>query len=156
MFSAEDVLRDLAEQLRPFGIDEGSVPRDEAGLLTDEAGASPDAARVTAAPAARADGAKECAAPNVPHAAPVPVPQPAMNEGERAAAEHAAAAGAADGGENGEAGLLGYLRKHGPTHADILAAAAGLSAASANAALVGLEMLGKVRRLPGARYEVLP
>ena len=49
-----------------------------------------------------------------------------------------------------------YLRQHGPTHADILADAAGLSAAAANAALVGLEMLGKVRRLPGARYEAVP
>ena len=50
---------------------------------------------------------------------------------------------------------MDYLRQHGPTHADILADAAGLSAAAANAALVGLEMLGKVRRLPGARYEAV-
>ena len=70
-----------------------------------------------------------------------------LNEGERAAAENAAAA-------DGNADLLAYLRQHGPTHADVLADAAGLSAAAANAALVGLEMLGKVRRLPGARYEV--
>ena len=62
-------------------------------------------------------------------------------------AENAAAA-------DGNAGLLAYLRQHGPTHADVLADATGLSAAAANAALVGLEMLGKVRRLPGARYEV--
>ncbi|MBO5490465.1 MAG: DNA-protecting protein DprA, partial [Desulfovibrio sp.] len=56
----------------------------------------------------------------------------------------------------GNAVLLDYLRAHGPTQADVLAASAGLSAAATNAALIGLEMLGQVRRLPGARYEAVP
>ena len=174
VFSAEDVLRDLAEQLRPFGISEGSVPGEEEGLLEDvpvpqsskaagtsRASAPSAAGRGTAdkgAAAGKPGKANGQDAPTGEHAsenAPIiddassnacSTVQP-LNEGERAAAENAAAA-------DGNAGLLAYLRQHGPTHADVLADATGLSAAAANAALVGLEMLGKVRRLPGARYEV--
>lgn len=173
VFSAEDVLRDLAEQLRPFGISEGSVPDEEEGLLEDVsapespkvAGAHGASESSAACPSAASSGAAagksgkanrqdasageraskdasiiEDASNNADTVQP-------LNEGERAAAENAAAA-------DSNAGLLEYLRQNGPTHADVLADAAGLSAAAANAALVGLEMLGKVRRLPGARYEV--
>lgn len=173
VFSAEDVLRDLAEQLRPFGISEGSVPGEEEGLLEDvpapesskaagtsRASAPSAAGRGTAdkgAAAGKPGKADEQDAPTGEHASEnAPIIDDAssnactvqpLNEGERAAAENAAAA-------DGNADLLAYLRQHGPTHADVLADAAGLSAAAANAALVGLEMLGKVRRLPGARYEV--
>lgn len=175
VFSAEDVLRDLAEQLRPFGISEVGVPGEEEGLLEDVP--TPEAPKAAGAPKASATGATDQGtagrdatagkpgrakangqdAPTGEHASEnassiddassnAGTVQP-LNEGERAAAENAAAA-------DGNAGLLAYLRQHGPTHADVLADAAGLSAAAANAALVGLEMLGKVRRLPGARYEV--
>ena len=175
VFSAEDVLRDLAEQLRPFGISEGSVPGEEEGLLEDVP--APEAPKAAGAPKASATGAADQGttgrdatagkpgrakangqdAPTGEHASEIVssrddasskagTVQP-LNAGERAAAENVAAA-------DGNAGLLAYLRQHGPTHAEVLADAAGLSAAAANAALVGLEMLGKVRRLPGARYEV--
>ena len=163
VFSAEDVLRDLAEQLRPFGIDERSVPEQEEGLQEDvpaptpapaqnpaETQASKPAAQ-KASPKSDSDISADSTASVAAQAAP-PVAAPAappLNEGERAAAEHAA-------GSGGTSELVEYLRQHGPTHADILADAAGLSAAAANAALVGLEMLGKVRRLPGARYEAMP
>ena len=162
VFSAEDVLRDLAEQLRPFGIDERSVPEQEEGLQEDvpaptpapaqnpaETQASKPAAQ-KASPKSDSDISADSTASVAAQAAP-PVAAPAappLNEGERAAAEHAA-------GSGGTSELVEYLRQHGPTHADILADAAGLSAAAANAALVGLEMLGKVRRLPGARYEAV-
>ena len=164
VFSAEDVLRDLAEQLRPFGISEVDVPAEEEGLLEDVP--APEAPKVSESSAAsrgvvagKPGRAKTNGldAPTGEHASEnasiiddasskAGTVQP-LNEGERTAAENAAAA-------DGNAGLLEYLRQHGPTHADVLADAAGLSAAAANAALVGLEMLGKVRRLPGARYEV--
>lgn len=169
VFSAEDVLRDLAEQLRPFGISEVGVPAEEEGLLEDvPASESPKAAGKSRASTTGAAGQGAAAGkPGKAHGQDVPTGEHAsenassiddassnagtvqpLNEGERAAAENAAAA-------DGNAGLLAYLRQHGPTHADVLADAAGLSAAAANAALVGLEMLGKVRRLPGARYEVM-
>lgn len=168
VFSAEDVLRDLAEQLRPFGISEVGVPAAEEGLLEDvPAPESPKAAgKSRAATTGDAGLGAEAGKPGKANGQDVPARESAgenepiiddassmaatvqpLNEGERAAAENAAAA-------DGNAGLLAYLRQHGPTHADVLADAAGLSAAAANAALVGLEMLGKVRRLPGARYEV--
>ncbi|MCH5145026.1 DNA-protecting protein DprA [Desulfovibrio sp. UIB00] len=170
VFSAEDVLRDLAEQLRPFGISEGSVPGEEEGLLEDvpapESSKAEGALKASESSAAGRDAtagkpgrakANGQDAPTGEHASEnvsiiddasskAGTVQP-LNAGERAAAENVAAA-------DGNAGLLAYLRQHGPTHADVLADAAGLSAAAANAALVGLEMLGKVRRLPGARYEV--
>lgn len=176
VFSAEDVLRDLAEQLRPFGISEVGVPAEEEGLLEDVP--APEAPKAAGAPKASATGAADQGtagrdatagkpgrakangqdAPTGEHASEnvsiiddasskAGTVQP-LNAGERAAAENVAAA-------DGNAGLLAYLRQHGPTHADVLADAAGLSAAAANAALVGLEMLGQVRRLPGARYEVM-
>ena len=69
-----------------------------------------------------------------------------MNEAEQAAAERLAPA-------DTNAELLQYLHENGPAHADVLANAVGLSAAAANTALIGLEMLGRIRRLPGARYE---
>ncbi|MGV7095565.1 DNA-processing protein DprA [Desulfovibrio sp. QI0434] len=163
VFSAEDVLRDLAEQLRPFGISEGSVPGEEEGLLEDvpvpqsSKAAGTSRASAPSAAAGKPGKANGQDAPTGAHASETaPIIDDAssnactgqpLNEGERAAAENAAAA-------DGNADLLAYLRQHGPTHADVLADAAGLSAAAANAALVGLEMLGKVRRLPGARYEV--
>lgn len=174
VFSAEDVLRDLAEQLRPFGISEVGVLAEEEGLLEDvpapespkaagksRASITGDAGQGTAGQSAAAGKSGRAHGQDVPtgeHASEnassiddgssnAGTVQP-LNEGERAAAENAAAA-------DGNAGLLAYLRQHGPTHADVLADAAGLSAAAANAALVGLEMLGKVRRLPGARYEVM-
>ena len=168
VFSAEDVLRDLAEQLRPFGINEDSVPPQEEGLLAEVAApetapssapkpapkslsksssaASDDAVSGSSAHQAAATDAACGSAGQKAADAPC---APPLNDGERAAAEHAVNAG-------GNAGLLEYLLQHGPTHADALADAAGLSAAAANAALVGLEMLGKVRRLPGARYEAMP
>ena len=147
VFCAEDVLRDLAEQLRPFGIDEQSVPEQEAGLQEDVP-APPPAGGPAAKPAAVNGAAAAIVAPAPAPPADVPAAPP-LNATELAAAENAA-------GTGDNTGLIEYLRQHGPTHADILADAAGLSAAAANAALVGLEMLGKVRRLPGARYEAMP
>ena len=156
VFCAEDVLRDLAEQLRPFGIDEQSVPEQEEGLqeeglqeegLQEDIPAPPPAGGPAAKPAAVNGAAAAIVAPAPAPPADVPAAPP-LNATELAAAENAA-------GTGDNTGLIEYLRQHGPTHADVLADAAGLSAAAANAALVGLEMLGKVRRLPGARFEAV-
>ena len=49
--------------------------------------------------------------------------------------------------------LLDCLRQKGPMQADDLACTLAMPVSEMNAMLVGLEMLGQVRRLPGARYE---
>ncbi|MBQ3060590.1 MAG: DNA-processing protein DprA [Desulfovibrio sp.] len=51
--------------------------------------------------------------------------------------------------------LLQYLRNHGPVQADALSVVLECSAQELSSLLLGLEMLGEIRRLPGARYEAL-
>lgn len=51
--------------------------------------------------------------------------------------------------------LLDLLRLRGPLHADVLALDLKLPVAELHSLLIGLEMLGQIRRLPGARYEAL-
>lgn len=143
VFCAEDVLRDLAEQLRPYGISEKDLPEEAAAVLDPSTAAEESTASSAVRQRPESRRAAERAA-DPAHGAQ----DAALTAGERAAAQGLAPAG-------GNAVLLDYLRAHGPTQADVLAASAGLSAAAANAALIGLEMLGQVRRLPGARYEAV-
>ncbi|WP_308621007.1 DNA-processing protein DprA [uncultured Desulfovibrio sp.] len=112
VFSVEDILRDLAEVLRPYSISEASLPPEEA-------------------------------APQAPS------PAPPLAGAARAAAE---TLGTADRKER----LLAHLRENGAVHIDTLAQALEISVAELSALLVGLEILGRVRRLPGARYEATP
>lgn len=154
VFSAEDVLRDLAEQLKPYGISESSVPEGEDGLQTGTAadavepqgGRKPSAARAARHAAGEHGNGTQGHEGRSESAGPGPFSAQPMNEAEQAAAERLAPA-------DTNAELLQYLHENGPAHADVLANAVGLSAAAANTALIGLEMLGRIRRLPGARYE---
>lgn len=116
VFTVEDILRDLAEVLRPFSISEASLPPEEA---------------------------------TAPVPPPAPSPAPPLAGAARAAAE---TLGTADRKES----LLAHLRKNGAVHIDTLAQALEISVAELSALLVGLELLGVVRRLPGARYEAIP
>ena len=50
--------------------------------------------------------------------------------------------------------LMLLLREQGPLHVDELARLAGQDSAALAVTLLGLEMAGRVRRLPGAHYEV--
>ncbi len=52
-----------------------------------------------------------------------------------------------------KASVLAHLRANGAVHIDTLAQALEIPVAELSALLVGLEILGEVRRLPGARYE---
>ena len=51
--------------------------------------------------------------------------------------------------------ILEALRRHGPLQADDLATATALEIDALRAALIGLELDGEIRCLPGARYEAL-
>lgn len=118
VFTVEDILRDMADILRPFSISEASLPPE----LPEEAPQAP----TTAPPAA---------SPPLPVAA-------------REAAESLAATGPKER-------LLACLRGKGALHIDTLAQELELPVAELSALLVGLEILGSVRRLPGARYEAV-
>lgn len=112
VFSVEDILRDLAEVLRPFSISEASLPPED-------------------------------------DTSPEPPSAPPLAGAARAAAK---TLGTADHRER----LLAHLRKNGAVHIDTLAQMLEIPVAELSALLVGLEILGKVRRLPGARYEAAP
>jgi len=71
---------------------------------------------------------------------------------ERPSPQAAQAAKAILGGD-AASNVLAHLQKSGAMQFDALANAAGLAASQLNTILLGLEMTGKVRRLPGARYE---
>ena len=143
VFSAEDILRDLAPRLREYGLSRQRLQ-------------------------ARGEAERSAAAHDEPAAAPKECRQPAPSADARAAVSVAAAPeveaapaatknSAADlPGVSGEGRrILAALRRHGALQADDLAAATSLESAALNAALISLELLGQVRRLPGARYEAL-
>lgn len=130
VFSAEDILRDLAPRLREYGV---SRQRLQALGEAERSAAAHDGA-------ADARAAVPVAAAPEPEAAP-------------AAAENSAANTPGISGEGRR--ILAALRRHGALQADDLAAATSLESAALNAALISLELLGQVRRLPGARYEAL-
>ncbi len=56
---------------------------------------------------------------------------------------------------NDESGrVLAYLRANKAAHIDSICQMLDITPAQAGSLLIGMEMLGQVRRLPGARYEV--
>lgn len=142
VFSAEDILRDLADRLQAYGISR---------TLLDSRAASER----------RCLDAEETDPLTVaPPQKDTPQEQDAADSGtfsdERASSSPQAdcpearlllAAGAEDQ-------LMLLLREQGPLHVDELARLAGQDSAALAVTLLGLEMAGRVRRLPGAHYEV--
>lgn len=51
--------------------------------------------------------------------------------------------------------IVPLLREQGPLHVDALGAALGRTSAELAPVLLGLEIMGRIRRLPGARYEAV-
>lgn len=130
VFTVEDILRDMAELLRPFSISEDRLPPEP---LPPEPLPEDSPSAVSQTP----EGSS-------PQAPPCPPPSPAARR---------AVGSPARGGPKER--LLAHLRQKGALHIDTLAQDLELSVAELSALLVGLEILGAVRRLPGARYEAL-
>ncbi len=131
VFSAEDVLLDLAEQLRPFGISHETLPEEEKRAPFPRPEEEPAAATTRNAAAVPGKNSWPAAGPVCPSAdALVP--------------------------EERKERLLACLRAQGAMQADALALALDISVPELNTLLIGLEMLGRIKRLPGARYEALP
>ena len=143
VFSAEDILRDLAPRLRDYGVSRQRLQAlgeaERSAAAQDEPAAAAEECRLSA-PSSEARALVPAAAAPEPGAVP-------------AAAESRAAdlQGVSEEGRR----ILAALHRHGALQADDLAAAASLESAALNAALISLELLGQVRRLPGARYEAL-
>ncbi|MDR3362673.1 MAG: DNA-processing protein DprA [Desulfovibrio sp.] len=127
VFSAEDVLRDLADQLRPFGISEADLP--------EKSGFESAPAEVEETKVARRA------------AQPPPAPKKVRN-----VCAPAIALGSTDNRQR----LLECLRARGPMHTDALSLALGVQVAELSTLLVALEMTGEIKRLPGAQYRTLP
>ncbi len=141
VFSAEDILRDLADRLQAYGISRTLLDSRAASerRCLDEEGTD----LLTAPPQKDAPQEQEATAPG------------AFSD-ERASSSPQAdcpearlllAAGA-------EEPLMLLLREQGPLHVDELARLVGQDSATLAVTLLGLEMAGRVRRLPGSHYEV--
>ncbi|MDR2745092.1 MAG: DNA-processing protein DprA [Desulfovibrio sp.] len=129
VFAAEDILRDLADQLKLFGIGreilEGESParsgRNEISPNRLKAGENED----------NSSAARYVLSSDEPLSAIVPCPPENRHH------------------------LLECLRRNGDMQSDALAAALNLTAAELSPMLVSLEMTGQIKRLPGARYKAL-
>ena len=153
VFSAEDILRDLADRLQACGISRTLLDRRtacerqqlavdemrEAALAEeDDAGASTKLPEDTTKPEEAGTGADPASgdARSLIQDAGCPEAQLLLQGGD-------------------EDALMRLLREGGPLHVDDLARLAGQDSAALAVMLLGLEMSGRIRRLPGARYEVI-
>ena len=139
VFAPEDVLEDLAEPLRDFGV--------QAEHLTREA--AERRRRVEAEGTGLSRTLFACMPPETD--APARKVDPGDGEGAPAQGTDGETDTAAPAQDN----IVPLLREQGPLHVDALGAALGRSPAELAPVLLGLEIMGRIRRLPGARYEAV-
>lgn len=136
VFAPEDVLADLAGQLRAFGVQAEHLAREaeeRRRQTADEGMALSRALFATMpldAPSREDDGMMLKTSPSEAQEEAETVP-PAQDS------------------------IVPLLREQGPLHVDALGAALGRTPAELAPVLLGLEIMGRIRRLPGARYEVV-
>ncbi|MEG2171888.1 MAG: DNA-processing protein DprA [Desulfovibrionaceae bacterium] len=123
VFSAEDIMRDLAVSLENYGI--------SGDALGPDYGASSDSWTAGESP---------------PLPSPRPVPSPAVPvQGVKPRTARPL--------PEGDAGsLVAYVRQHGSTHVDTLCVALNLPVARVNSLLIELEIAKQLTRLSGAWY----
>lgn len=154
VFSADDILRDLLERLRPYGIERPVL--DEQEMLRTAAGGPPPSEDEYAAAAdvppssehAPKKPASDHHAGMKPHLSASPLAD--------AAGKTAPAGGEVPGRQaapEGRAAEIVCLLQEGPLHVDDLAERLRVRPAELSALLLQLELSGRIRRLPGARYE---
>jgi DNA processing protein len=130
VFTAEDILRDLAAQLRLFGLS-GEMPPGEGDCpaMSGRGKTSPNMLKS----GNNRSGAQKFYALSPGDSLSDAAPRPPESRHR----------------------LLECLRQHGDMQSDALAAALHLTAAELSPMLVSLEMTGQIKRLPGARYKAL-
>lgn len=157
VFSADDILRDLLERLRPYGIERPVL--DEQEMLRAAAGGLPSsedehtAAAEEVPPPSRHAPKKPASAHHVGRGPQLSASSPTDGTGKTAP----------DGGEvpgrpaapEGRAAEIVCLLQEGALHVDGLAERLRVRPAELPALLLQLELSGHIRRLPGARYEAI-
>lgn len=126
VFAPEDVLEDLAGPLRDFGV--------QADHLTREAAERRRRAE------AEGTGLSRTLFVCMPPETDEPSRKVDSGDGKEPPAQD---------------NIVPLLREQGPLHVDALGAALGRSPAELAPVLLGLEIMGRIRRLPGARYEAV-
>lgn len=125
VFTVEDILRDLAPRLHSFGVD-------TAQLLLDH----PDSQRATS-------DDNPCESQQSVHIQTVSQRSNIIQEQNRLSLEPE------------QQKVFNWLQVHGASHTDQLAIALEMPVPQLTVVLMGLEVLGHIRRLPGARYETV-
>ena len=139
VFAPEDVLEDLAGPLRDFGV--------QAEHLTREAAERRRRAE------AEGTGLSRTLFACMPPEPDAPARKVDPGDGEGAPAQ--GTDGETDTAAPAQDNIVPLLREQGPLHVDALGAALGRSSAELAPVLLGLEIMGRIRRLPGARYEAV-
>lgn len=162
VFSAEDILRDLIDRLRPYGIEQSAL--DEQVLLR----------ATTGEPLASSSG-EECVGTVEMETAPDHMRDKAAYAHHAAMTpSHGSSCSPVSGVEDAATGSTGVsgqppssvvedkpaeilrLLRQGPLHVDELASGLHVRPSALPSLLLQLELSGRIRRLPGARYEVTP
>lgn len=133
VFETEDILRDLAEELRAFTID---LPAGSPTFPNYSGTEKPPLA--TSGPSLRLP---------IPNLETPPVQERPLNVEQEKAALGLTSDSASEK-------IMACLAAEGILHGDQLLELTGLASGQLSAALIGLEMLGRIRLLPGSRYEV--
>ena len=139
MFAPEDVLEDLAGPLRDFGV--------QADHLTREAAERRRRAE------AEGTGLSRTLFACMPPETDTP-PKADPGNGEERPTQGAGDTDTAAPSPAQDT-IIPLLREQGPLHVDALGDALGRSPAELAPVLLGLEIMGRIRRLPGARYEAV-
>ena len=139
VFAPEDVLEDLAGPLRDFGV--------QADHLTREAAERRRRAE------AEGTGLSRTLFACMPPETDTP-PKADSGNGEERPTQGAGDTDTAAASPVQDT-IIPLLREQGPLHVDALGAALGRSPAELAPVLLGLEIMGRIRRLPGARYEAV-
>lgn len=141
VFAPEDVLEDLAGPLRDFGVQAGHLAREAAERRR----------RAEAEGTGLSCTLFACMPPETDR----PPRKGGPGNGEETAIHGAGEGADAVAASSAQDNIVPLLRERGPLHVDALGAALGRSPAELAPVLLGLEIMGRIRRLPGARYEAV-
>lgn len=141
VFAPEDVLEDLAGPLRDFGVQVEHLTR--------------EAAERRRRAEAEGTGLSRTLFACMPPETDAPARKVDPGDGEGAPAQRTDGETDTAAASPAQDNIVPLLREQGPLHVDALGAALGRSPAELAPVLLGLEIMGRIRRLPGARYEAV-